>query len=89
MLKSCILLSMPMSSSVITVIAGISVGITLIVVMIFVGGSLDRYDATFYGDGGANVVLEDPGEDVDGCCDDVATIDLSVELNPSLRDDDQ
>ncbi len=66
-----------MDNLVVRVVAGLAVGITMIVVMVLVGDSLTRYEPS-----DLQVIYPAPPgevhpmeEDVDGCCDNVAVIE--------------
>ena len=42
----------------------------------------------FFSSSPGELVIVDEGDNVDGCCDDVATIEFSQELNTPLHDND-
>ena len=75
-----------MASSSIPVITGLTVGIAFIVTMILVAGSLEGQGESF-DPTSSNSVGED-FDDVDGCCDVVASLTFDRELELPIEEND-
>jgi len=79
-----------LDNSAIPVVAGFVVGIAFITVMLVVEGSIATYGSPFYPSTALQIVTEgEDMEDVDGCCDVVATLQFDHELKPTIEENDQ
>jgi hypothetical protein len=78
-----------LDNSAVPVVAGLAVGVAFMLIILVVAGSLATYGNPFYGSTALQIVTDGEDlEDVDGCCDVVATLQFDHELKLTTEEND-